>query len=228
MYYKILKPDGVPCNGGSGVYHLPKSKGRPGKWMPKIKDVECCKRGYHVCTIGQVLNWVKQDGLEIWECEVRGANEIQTDKSSWEQIRLVKKTPWSNKVARLFSADCAERVLHLFEKQFPEDKRPREAIQAARDFANGKISQDQLDAAGIAAYAAYAAYAARTAAGTAAYAAGAAGAAAWDAAGAAAYAAGAAGAAAWDAAGAAAWDAAGAAENKWQTQKLKEYLEKTI
>lgn len=34
-------------------------------------------------------------------------------------------------------ADCAERVLPIFERVAPSDARPREAIQAARDFAAG-------------------------------------------------------------------------------------------
>ena len=38
---------------------------------------------------------------------------------------------------RLFAADCAESVLHIFESEYPDDKRPRLAIHAARDFANG-------------------------------------------------------------------------------------------
>ena len=32
----------------------------------------------------------------------------------------------------LFAADCAESVLHLYEKKYPNDKRPRAAIEAAR------------------------------------------------------------------------------------------------
>lgn len=48
-------------------------------------------------------------------------------------------------------ADFAERVLHLFENEHPEDKRPREAIEAARAYARGLISQDAADAAASAA-----------------------------------------------------------------------------
>ena len=95
---------------------------------------------------------------------------------------------------RLFLADCAARVLHLFEKEHPDDAGPREAIIAARQYANGEIRAAAGAAAGAAARAA-----ARAAAGAAARAA------AWDAAGAAAR------AAAWDAARAAARAAAGAA-----------------
>ena len=37
----------------------------------------------------------------------------------------------------LFAADCAEQVLPYFEAVYPEDRRPREAIQVHRLFANG-------------------------------------------------------------------------------------------
>ena len=143
--------------------------------------------------------------------------------------------PQHDREVRLFAADCAERVLHLFESKHPDDDRPRKAIEAARAFANGEIDDAARDAAraaagdaaGDAAWAAArdAAWAAaRDAARAAARAA--AGAAARDAAGDAAWAAArdAAWAAAWaaarDAAWAAAWDAAWAAEKLIQSDLL--------
>jgi len=125
-----------------------------------------------------------------------------------------------DRLARLFACDCAEKALHIFEQQNPDDKRPREAIQAARDFATGKIS-----AAASAAASTAASTAARDAASAAARAA--ARDAARDAASAAARAAASAAAstaardaardAAWAAARAAARDAASAAA--WDAQK---------
>ncbi len=41
---------------------------------------------------------------------------------------LPEETAERDKLSRLFSCDCAERVLALFEVQFPEDKRPRQAL----------------------------------------------------------------------------------------------------
>lgn len=38
-----------------------------------------------------------------------------------------------------WAADCAERVLPLFEQGKPEDRRPRKAIEAARAWAAGDI-----------------------------------------------------------------------------------------
>jgi hypothetical protein len=43
-----------------------------------------------------------------------------------------------------FAADCAERVLPIFEQGYPEDPRPREAIAAAREWLRGATSEDRL------------------------------------------------------------------------------------
>ncbi|HVE17244.1 MAG TPA: Imm5 family immunity protein [Chthoniobacterales bacterium] len=56
-----------------------------------------------------------------------------------------------DRLARLFACDCAESVLHLYEKDYPEDKRPREAIRVARAFAEGKATREELAAARAAA-----------------------------------------------------------------------------
>ena len=42
-----------------------------------------------------------------------------------------------------WAADCAERVLPLFEREAPDDDRPRDAIARARAYARG-----ELDSAG--------------------------------------------------------------------------------
>lgn len=58
---------------------------------------------------------------------------------------------------RLYAASCAEQVLPLYEQAYPNDNRPRYAIQAARDYANGLIDYAARaaarDAAGAAAWA---------------------------------------------------------------------------
>lgn len=48
---------------------------------------------------------------------------------------------------RHFSADVAELALPAFEEKYPGDDRPRKAIKAARDYADGKIGPDELKAA---------------------------------------------------------------------------------
>jgi hypothetical protein len=44
------------------------------------------------------------------------------------------------RVVASWAADCAERVLPLFESEAPGDDRPREAIARARAFARGELS----------------------------------------------------------------------------------------
>jgi hypothetical protein len=39
----------------------------------------------------------------------------------------------------IWAADCAERVLPYFEEKYPEDTRPREAIEATREWARTGI-----------------------------------------------------------------------------------------
>lgn len=59
-----------------------------------------------------------------------------------------------DKVLHELACDFAERVLVNFEKEFPEDKRPRLAIEAKRKFIKGEISNDDLTAARSAAWSA--------------------------------------------------------------------------
>ncbi len=58
------------------------------------------------------------------------------------------------KALAVWAADCAEHVLPLFEKERPEDDRPRKAIEAARAFARGEIRVGEARKAALAAHAA--------------------------------------------------------------------------
>jgi hypothetical protein len=54
----------------------------------------------------------------------------------------------------LWAADCAERVLPIFEAKYPDDDRPRKAIEAARAWARGKLRVGEARAAALATHAA--------------------------------------------------------------------------
>jgi hypothetical protein len=47
-------------------------------------------------------------------------------------IELVKKT--DKKVLAVWAIDCAERVLPFFEEKYPQDNRPRKAIQTLKEW----------------------------------------------------------------------------------------------
>jgi hypothetical protein len=151
---------------------------------------------------GKLLNHLGKTEADDEALELRTILESNgIDDTIWA-FRAVEG---KDKEIGLFSADCAELVLPIFEKQYPNDDRPRRAIQAARDYGNGFISAEELIAARDAAWDAARDVAwAATAAGDVAWAATAAG----DAASAALAARDAAWAAASRAARYAAWDAA--------------------
>ena len=156
---------------------------------------------------------------EGWKKLLNHLGKIQSDDEPLDLRTILESnglnhTIWAfravegkDKEIRLFAADCADMALPIYEKRYPDDKRPRLAIQAARDYANGLITFEELAAAGAAA-----------------------GAAAWDAAGAAAGDAAraaegaAARAAAGASAGAAAWDAAWDAARDEIKQVLLKYI----
>ena len=52
----------------------------------------------------------------------------------------------------LFRADVAELVLPIFEKEYPDDDRPRKAVESIRDFYHGKINKEQLENAAESVY----------------------------------------------------------------------------
>jgi len=51
----------------------------------------------------------------------------------------------------IFACDCAEKVLPIFEKKYPNDDRPRKAIEAKRKWLKKEFIDDQLSAAARAA-----------------------------------------------------------------------------
>jgi hypothetical protein len=181
----------------------------------------------------------KWNGRKISAYEARAAGATFSD-IVWAASAVAQNDKDVERRMRLWLADCAARVLPIFEKECPDDARPRQAIIAARRFARGETDAAARAAARDAALnAAWAA--ARDAARDAARAAArdaardAARAAARDAARAAARAAArdAARAAARDAARDAAWaaardaarDAAWADEERWQFDRLIARLE---
>ena len=184
-----------------------------GEWTPKETPILCAS-GWHGMREKDVLAHLPSTlGAQLWVVEVKGKIVHGDDKFAASQMRLIEcigTTDESN--LRLFACDVAEDALDIFEDEYPNDTRPRNAIEVSRRFANGDATRRELTAAGDAARAA-----ARDAAGDAAWAA--AGDAAWAAARDAAWAA--AGDAARDAAWAAAGDAAWARYSNWLVVRIE-------
>src|SRR5271154_5536938 len=109
----------------------------------KLKALGACE---------EAVEWVGDRQLSTaWsECE-RG------DWMLWLCARMIGEEGWPThqEIVRA-SCDCAELVLPIFEKKYPEDKRVRECIEVTRKWANGEASVEDVGKARAAAAAAYA------------------------------------------------------------------------
>jgi hypothetical protein len=54
----------------------------------------------------------------------------------------------------LWAANCAEHILPFFQEEYAHDPRPRQAVEAARGWARGRVSESEARAAAFAAHAA--------------------------------------------------------------------------
>lgn len=59
-----------------------------------------------------------------------------------------------HRASALWASECAEHVLSYFEEKYPQDDRPRKAIEAGRAWARGEITMSQARVAEFAAHAA--------------------------------------------------------------------------
>ena len=103
----------------------------------EIKDLRPCIDGWENL-IEHYPNW-EGAPLDFLKLE-----HISVEEKQWLFLReeYVPK-----RELHLYACLCAEQVLHIFEKEYPDDKRPREAIEAKRLWLDGKISDDALDSA---------------------------------------------------------------------------------
>ena len=115
-----------------------------------------CEYGYHSSpSLWDALNYAPGP----MACLVEISKPLFTDddanrrKAVSAKRKLIKAVNIDREL-RLFACDCANHVLYIFERQRPNDKRPREAIEVARRFADGKATKKELAAAGAAARAA--------------------------------------------------------------------------
>ena len=121
--------------------------------LKQIRKHSPCQDGWE--KLLETLGKTKADDAPVKFSEILNSNGL--DDALWCLRALPEEH--SGKI-RCLTADFAERVLHIFEEKYPDDKRPREAIQGARDYVEGKITLDELKVFRRAAYAVYAVYAA--------------------------------------------------------------------
>ena len=141
----------------------PDEKWRIGQRRTLKGEIIPCQYGYHASpSLWDALRYAP--GALACKVELSGTIVPHGDDKYAASTRKLVAAVNVERELRLFAADCAEHVLYLFEEKYPDDDRPRKAIQSARDFANDSISAYATNAAADAAHAAAnAAYAANAA-----------------------------------------------------------------
>jgi len=117
-------------------------------------------RALNACPVA--LDWAASLPPETTE-EAAWSACGRADWLLWVAARLGVDRP----LVVLAACACARTALPVWERQYPEDRRPHTAIETAEAWARGEASLEQVQAA-AAAYAVYAVYAADAAAALAA------------------------------------------------------------
>lgn len=124
-----------------------------GEWRKNKGKLSLCKNGFHACkTPHDSLNNIY--GKRWFQAEARGRILHGDDKFCATEMRLVAEIPV--RVIQQWAIDCAYRVLYLYEEKYPEDKRPRLALEAKQAWIDDPTEEnlEKLKAARAAARAA--------------------------------------------------------------------------
>lgn len=115
-----------------------------GKWY-KEENIEICEKGFHASE--RAIDAMSYVNCEILaKVEVRGECQKEKDKQCWSEIKILKTYKWTKKDSLALAIYSAELCLENFEKEFPDDDRPRKAIEAAKAVLK-KDTQKNRDAA---------------------------------------------------------------------------------
>lgn len=125
-----------------------------------LKDI----RAKSPCTDGweKLLKHLDKTGAEAKDDETPLSVLTVLESNGMDDALWVLDNCVNSRICVLFACDCAESALHIFEKERPNDARPREAIKTAR---NPNSTEEEMaaarDAARDAAWAARDAWAAQ-------------------------------------------------------------------
>jgi len=121
--YKFLRTGLKSDNGDSKDWEV-------GAWR-KEDNIKICEQGFHASkTPLQALGYVK--GEILAKVSVRGESVKDEDKECWSEMRVDKAWNWTKEDSVKLAVFASEQVLGIYEKQYPNDDRPRKAIEAAK------------------------------------------------------------------------------------------------
>lgn len=147
--YKFLRKGMKSANGNLRAWKL-------NQWRKHEGQVSLCSAGFH-CSVGAYQAFSYVHGGILARVEVRGESEIDNTKEVYSEMRVVQAWKWTKADSVALAIYAAELVIKLFEQKYPDDKRPRKAIQAAKAWLKNPTEENRKKASSAAYYAAYAA-----------------------------------------------------------------------
>ena len=121
--WKVFKKDLQSNNGDI--------KWKVGEWQKYEGKLEMCSSGFHASEmILDAMGYTNAE--EIALVEVKGNHLKQSNKQCWEYMRIKKVYKWTKEDSVSLAIFASELCIKNFEKEYPKDKRPREAIEAAK------------------------------------------------------------------------------------------------
>ena len=138
--WKFLREvDGkIKSNSGDCIWTIGKQKKHTG-------SLDMCNSGFHCCqNAWQAFSYVQ--GEIVAKVEVSGKNIIEDDKEVWEKMKIVNAYRWTKKDSVELAIYSAELVIENFEKAYPNDDRPRKAIEAAKKYIINPTEENRLAA----------------------------------------------------------------------------------
>ena len=135
-YWKSLK-----LREGKIVSDYDKSKWIVGEWRTvQAPENEClglnCSEN-----IVDAMGFVDMEVLA--EVEIGGEIIVGDDKVTCEKMRIIKAWKWEKKNSVSMAIYSAKLCLNNFEKLYPDDKRPRQAIEAAKAWLNNPCEETE-------------------------------------------------------------------------------------
>ncbi len=134
LRYKFLR-EGLKSNSGNCTWKV-------GVWKKHKGEVELCESGFHCSKeIYQAFTYVQGEILAL--VEVKGKSDIKSDKEAWSEMKIVKAWKWQKQDSVALSIYAAELCIENFEKVYPNDSRPRDAIKAAKKWLKNPTKENK-------------------------------------------------------------------------------------
>lgn len=83
------------------------------------------------------------DDEQITLLRILGSNGLED--AIWA-LRAASPYDERRRVTVGFACDCADRVLPIFERRYPDDRRPRDCIETTRRYMRGEATREELRA----------------------------------------------------------------------------------